>query len=330
MTHEKPTCFVISPIGESKSEIRERADFALEKVIAPVFRGKYNVVRADKLARPGIISKEIIQHVMGAPMVVADLTGCNANVFYELALRHQTGLPFIQIAEQGTVLPFDVSPLNVVFYDLSNPIALEKETRKEMRKQLKFIEDSGASLRIDSPVTIALGSAGAGKAQPAYRWEDILPMVNSLHRRIALTYNADVILTMSGPGGITALLMHSVDNRNTPVIYATTFPQSQTTRDAFERTAVEAGYRLVETEKWRVYLPPLLTSLPSGSRVLIVDDRVVSGATHRAAKSHLEGLGLECRCAALVAASAAHQPDWYMAISDSSFQFPWGSNEGRG
>jgi hypoxanthine phosphoribosyltransferase len=330
MSPSKPTCFVISPIGARDSDIRARADLALKKIVLPVCRGKYNVLRADQMARPGTITTEIIRHVTHAELVIADLTGCNANVFYELALRHRTGLPFIQIAEDGTDLPFDVSPLNVVFYDLTDPVALEREVRKELRAQLKFIDEGGASLRIESPVSVALGQHDVGAPQSVYRWEDILPMINSLHRRITREYEPDVILTMSGPGGIAAMLMHSVDRKNVPIIYGTTFPQKQTDRDVFEEVAVKSGYVLIETDKWRVYLPPLVTALAPGTRVLIFDDRVLSGATQLAATRCLTELGVECRRAALIVSSRAQDTDWYMAVSDSQFQFPWGNQDGRG
>lgn len=328
---EKRSCFVISPIGDRKSETRARADQMVEKILIPVMRRSYVIDRADKMGRPGVITTEIIKRVADSDLVVADLTGANPNVFYELALRHRTGRPFIQLAEEGTELPFDVQPVQTIFYDLTDPIRLEREVRKELRDQLRYIEEGGPSVLVESPVSMALGIADASALKAVYSWNDIQPMLSALHRKIERDFQADVILTMAGPGSIAALLLQSLDHRNIPVITATTFPQGQDVPTGFESGASMSGYDLIETPKWRVYLPPVVTTLPRGTRVLMFDDRVVTGATHRAAAQRLEDLGCEVRRAALIVSSAAeHETHWYNTISDEQFQFPWGSRDGRG
>jgi hypoxanthine phosphoribosyltransferase len=326
---EKPNCFVISPIGEAESDVRQRADLALRKVIAPVLRSRYAVVRADQMSRPGTITTEIIRRVANDDLVVADLTGCNPNVFYELALRHQSGRPFIQIAEFGTRLPFDVLPVNVIFYDLTDPIQLET-TRKELRAQLKHIEDAGGRLQIETPVSIALGRSETPEPRSIYGWDDVLPMANTLHRRIEREYEPELVVTMSGPGGIAAMLLQTLDRRNVPVVSATTFPQGQPSPDGFESAAVAAGYARLDTDKWRVYLPPVVESALKGTRVLLFDDRVMTGASHRAAAGFLAQVGMTVRRAALVVSADARDTDWFVHVSDEPFQFPWGCENGRG
>jgi hypothetical protein len=76
------TCFVIAPIGEPESEIRKRSDQILKHVITPaVQQFGYEPLRADQIAEPGLISSQVIQHIMNDPLVIADLTGRNPNVF---------------------------------------------------------------------------------------------------------------------------------------------------------------------------------------------------------------------------------------------------------
>lgn len=73
---EKPsTCFVIAPIGEEGSEVRRRSDQVLTHIIKPV--GKecgYDAVRADEISEPGIITPQVIQHLIEDDLVIADLT----------------------------------------------------------------------------------------------------------------------------------------------------------------------------------------------------------------------------------------------------------------
>jgi len=66
-------------------------------------------MRADELAEPGIITSQVIQHIVDDQLVIADLTERNPNVFYELALRHALRKPVVQIIHRGEAIPFDVA-----------------------------------------------------------------------------------------------------------------------------------------------------------------------------------------------------------------------------
>lgn len=84
MPADKPRiCFVISWSGEDGSEVRRHADKVLDHVIRPVVESEdfgFKVVRADEMARSGMIDTDVIHHVATAPLVVADLTGRHPNV----------------------------------------------------------------------------------------------------------------------------------------------------------------------------------------------------------------------------------------------------------
>lgn len=108
-------CFVIAPIGKPDSPERERSDQVLDFIIRPaVTRFGYKAVRADEIDEPGLITTQVLQAVVDAPLVVADLTGRNPNVFYELSLRHATKKPVIQIIDQSEDIPFDISDMRTV------------------------------------------------------------------------------------------------------------------------------------------------------------------------------------------------------------------------
>ncbi len=109
------TCFVIGPIGADGSATRKRSNRVLQFLIEPAAGScGYDVIRADKISSPGIITDQIIRHVLSAPMVVADLTEHNANAFYELAIRHMVKAPLIQIIRKGDQIPFDLAATRVL------------------------------------------------------------------------------------------------------------------------------------------------------------------------------------------------------------------------
>jgi hypothetical protein len=84
----KPICFFITPIGQQNSAERIRADQIQRHILSEVLSAKFKVVRADELPHPGSITHQIIGLLYNADLVIADLTGSNANVAYELAIRH--------------------------------------------------------------------------------------------------------------------------------------------------------------------------------------------------------------------------------------------------
>jgi len=112
-------CFVISPIGPAGSEIRERSDKILEFIIRPAVEQQchYEVTRADEMMSPGVITSQIMDRINNDDLVIADLTGLNPNVFYELAVRHAVNKPVIQIMELGEYPPFDVAGMRTIFVD---------------------------------------------------------------------------------------------------------------------------------------------------------------------------------------------------------------------
>ncbi len=114
-------CFFITPIGEEGSLERKRADGVMRAVVEPAAAAHgLRVIRADEMAEPGTITTQIVEHVVGAKAVVADLTGENANVFYELAVRDAANLPAVMIAEVGTSLPFDKAQDRTIFFEATD------------------------------------------------------------------------------------------------------------------------------------------------------------------------------------------------------------------
>lgn len=112
-------CFFIAPIGEDGTEIRRRSDGVRDWVVKPAAEGAAGLTtrRADDVGEPGQITAQAVQHCLKARAAVADLTGGNPNVYYELSVRHGAQLPVVLIAEEGTKLPFDISQSRVIFFD---------------------------------------------------------------------------------------------------------------------------------------------------------------------------------------------------------------------
>lgn len=115
------TAFVIGPIGDkldaAGTESRTRYEEGVqmwENVFQPACEAVgLEAIRADKIAAPGEITDQIFVLLRDADVVIADLSGANPNVMYELGLRHSRDLPTIQVGEHGR-LPFDINTVRTV------------------------------------------------------------------------------------------------------------------------------------------------------------------------------------------------------------------------
>jgi hypothetical protein len=113
------TCFVISPIGDDGTPQRKAANDLLKYIVTPVAKEQdYTIQQADKIVESGTITKQIIQYLIEARVVIADMTGHNPNVFYELAVRHAAKKPVIHMIQSGQKIPFDVAAHRTIFYTL--------------------------------------------------------------------------------------------------------------------------------------------------------------------------------------------------------------------
>lgn len=148
------TCFVIAPIGEPDTEIRRRSDQILQYIIRPAVESLgYTAVRADEIDEPGIITSQVIQHVSEAPLVVADLTGHNPNVFYELAIRHAIRKPYVQIIQKGESIPFDVAAARTIFVD-HRDLDMVDAAKNQIIEQTRNLESNSSSP--ESPISVAV------------------------------------------------------------------------------------------------------------------------------------------------------------------------------
>ena len=138
----KKTCFIITPIGGEQTPIRNRVDQWEKLIYKPALGKHFKIIRADKIAAPGIITEQILNQIVYADLAIIDYTDLNANVMYEAAIRHISHKPFIQIHPITRRLPFDISNLRSIGYDtddLQYPLKLAKQIKRayeEMQDQI--------------------------------------------------------------------------------------------------------------------------------------------------------------------------------------------------
>ena len=157
MSGPKKECFVVSVIGEEGSAQRLHADWVLDGIIRPTFEEHfkdYKVVRADHMNTPGLIDAQIIDKLLNADLVIADLTFLNPNAFYEIGIRHVVAKPIIHMNLATERIPFDISLYLSLKFSVTHPNDLVKA-----RAGLKGMVDSvlADGYEVENPVTKARG-----------------------------------------------------------------------------------------------------------------------------------------------------------------------------
>lgn len=104
----------------------------------------YDCIKADDINKLGMITSDIIAHIIDCNLVIAVLEDNNANVYYELALRHATTKPCISIASRQKVgnredgLPFDTQQERVFKYPLEDMKNYKSGSEIEAKDLAKF------------------------------------------------------------------------------------------------------------------------------------------------------------------------------------------------
>jgi tetratricopeptide (TPR) repeat protein len=170
-------CFVIMPFGKKPVGDKEiDFDFIYHTVFEPAIAavvlpegGQLVPKRTDQDYATGNIDVEMFRYLEYSRFALVDITGLNANVFYELGVRHrgnQSGTAIFR--QEKTPLPFDIGHIKAFPYDYEPieqvPASIEKITR--------VLSESLVYNRVDSPVQVALQDQQKSAQQARQKGED--------------------------------------------------------------------------------------------------------------------------------------------------------------
>lgn len=109
------TCFILMPFVDWYDK------YFNELYVPATKEAGFEPIRADGLFSTGSVMEQIWEQIQKAKVLLADLTGKNANVFYELGLAHAIGKPVILVTGNLDDVPFDLRHLRVIVYDIRVP-----------------------------------------------------------------------------------------------------------------------------------------------------------------------------------------------------------------
>lgn len=135
------TCFVmmpfLDPIGGYYKSIYESA----------ISKSGLRPVRADDdIFATGKIIDQVWSGITAAKVLVAELTGRNPNVFYELGLAHALNKPVVLVSSNQADVPFDLQHIRVIYYDMRDPFWGEKLIAKVSENIVSALKNPGEAL----------------------------------------------------------------------------------------------------------------------------------------------------------------------------------------
>ncbi|MGL5826991.1 MAG: hypothetical protein ACRCYU_19585 [Nocardioides sp.] len=150
------TAFVVMPIRKPGTQDHTHFRAIYDEYIKPRLEAHgYLVARADDIQKSGAISKDIVLRLASADLVVADLTDLNANVFYELGIRHalrSRGTIMILDEDRTPEIPFDLAAYRVHKYGTSSIAAIGPLSRG-LEASLQVVHESDETKKIpENPV----------------------------------------------------------------------------------------------------------------------------------------------------------------------------------
>lgn len=185
----KPLAFVIMPYEKaspSKKKLKyERIDKEeLDEIFGIMKRAlQYHGYDVKREVSAGDIVRGIILDLDQADLVVADLTGLNPNVMYELGIRHTFTKKTIILTQDRTELPFDLKNHHAIEYGWkTNP--KKREFRKNLNQTLSEIE-SGKDVRF-GPVHVHIGARKLGVIE--YERRRIFKKLTAVARELSQTH----------------------------------------------------------------------------------------------------------------------------------------------
>lgn len=154
-------CFVIMPYGNREKNARRKheLDSLYEHIIKPAVEAvtipgettaNVRCHRGDKEPGPGEIVAHIVENLVLSELAIAELTGRNPNVFYELGVRHAVSDKTILISESEEDVPFDLRGQRLILYtrDFDGGVRLGKDITRAVQEIVR----TDTPARTDNPV----------------------------------------------------------------------------------------------------------------------------------------------------------------------------------
>lgn len=127
---EKPTIFVAMPFSK---EFRNVYDYGIR---LPVMNAGRKPIRVDDEHFTGLIIEQIKEQIRSCELLIADITGSNPNVLFEVGFAEGAGVKTVLVCQETKNLPFDATGVVLIVYDPEHIRQLEENLETHLRAVL--------------------------------------------------------------------------------------------------------------------------------------------------------------------------------------------------
>ena len=136
-TTRQKHCFYLCPFSEPFNSIYQ------VHVTPTVISEGFSIIRADQLYGTEPVIEDIWTGINEAELLIADVTGRNPNVAYEIGIAHTVGKPVILLTQNMQDVPFDLRHLRAISYESSTEGC--EQLRVQLAATLRAFRDVGAA-----------------------------------------------------------------------------------------------------------------------------------------------------------------------------------------
>jgi hypothetical protein len=109
-----------------------------------VLASGFTIDRADEIYGVQPIIEDIWESINSAEVVIADVTGRNPNVMYEIGMAHTVGKPVVIITQDIDDVPFDLKHHRCIVYSYTPPGC--QQLQEKVAATLKFLKRNSAGV----------------------------------------------------------------------------------------------------------------------------------------------------------------------------------------
>ncbi|MBJ6110429.1 toll/interleukin-1 receptor domain-containing protein [Hymenobacter sp. BT523] len=128
-------CFTVMPFSV------EELNIVYEDFVKPAVEEFCNLTceRGDDVFGSNVVMDDIRKSIEKARIIIADLTGRNPNVFYEVGIAHTLNKPVLLLSQDVEDIPFDLRHRRILIYEYSprGCKKLEKDIVKSINSMMK-------------------------------------------------------------------------------------------------------------------------------------------------------------------------------------------------
>jgi len=132
MSSNQDSCFAIMPF---KGEFNQ---YYIEIIKPTVESMNFQCIRADEIYNPNVVMKDVFEKIEKSKFLIADVTGKNPNVNYELGIAHALNKPVIIISQSIEDVPFDYKHLRICLYR-TDKVNWVRDLELELKKFISSI-----------------------------------------------------------------------------------------------------------------------------------------------------------------------------------------------